>query len=76
VSKRDRQPTDSRAMRRRHERQVVVMVLLTLVVVGGGLIGIVFGWEALLGSLPFLLAGAGAIGGLYLFFVVLERLRG
>ena len=76
MSEQDRRPTSHRELRRRHERQMVVMVLLTLVVVGGGLIGIVFGWAALLGSLPFLLAGAGAIGGLYLFFVALERLRG
>ena len=75
MSEQGQRPTSHRELRRRHERQMVAMVLLTLVVVGGGLIGIVFGWEALLGSLPFLLAGAGAIGGVYLLFVLLERLR-
>ena len=75
MSEQDRRPTSHRELRRRNERQMVLMVLLTLVVVGGGLIGFVFGWAALLGSLPFLLAGAGAIGGLYFLFVVLERLR-
>ena len=68
-----RRPSSSRELRRRQERQLVMIVLLTLVVVGGGLIGIVFGWEALLGSLPCLLAGAGAIVGLYLLFVAMER---
>ena len=69
----ERQPTDLRGMRRRHERQILIVVLLTLVVVGGGLIGLVFGLKALLGSLPCLLAGGGAIVALYVFFVLLER---
>ena len=68
-------PTDARRARKLQERQLLALVIAVLVIVGGGLIALIFGWEALLGSLPFLLAGAGAIGGLYLLFVVLERLR-
>lgn len=61
-------------MRRRHERQILAVVLLTLVVVGGGLIALIFGVERLLGALPCLLAGAGAIVLLYLLFALGERL--
>ena len=68
-----RPPTDRRRMRRRHERQILVLVLLTLVVVGGGLVGLIFGPETLLGALPCLLAGAGAILLLYLLLVLAER---
>ena len=68
-----RQPTDYRRARKRRERQMLVMVLLTLVVVGGGLIGLIFGPESLIGALPCLFAGAGAILVLYVIFVLAER---
>jgi hypothetical protein len=67
------QPTDRRRMRRHHERELVVLALLVLVGGGGGLIALVFGLEALLGALPCLLAGGGAIGVLYALFVLAER---
>ena len=60
-------------MHKRHERQILVLVLLTLVVVGGALVGVFFGPEALLGALPCLLSGAGAILVLYLLLVLAER---
>ncbi len=73
MSDRDGAPTDSRRTRRHHERQMLALVLLTLVIVGGGAVGLVFGWERLVGALPCLLAGAGAILGLYFLFGALER---
>ena len=66
-------PTDTRSMHKRHERQILVLVLLTLVVVGGALVGVIFGLEALLGALPCLLSGGGAILVLYLLLVLAER---
>jgi hypothetical protein len=47
--------------------------LLTLVVVGSGVVLVFFGIESFLGSLPCLLAGAGAIAILYLALIVSER---
>jgi hypothetical protein len=60
-------------MRKRHERELLVLVLLTLIAVGGGLIGLIFGWEAMLGALPCLLAGGGAILVLYVLLWFAER---
>ncbi len=68
------EPSDLRRQRRRWERQLLLLVLLTLVVVGGGVIALVYGPQALLGALPCLGAGAGAIVLLYAFFALAERL--
>ena len=73
MSPSSRPPTDHRRTRKRHERQVLVLVLLTLVVVGGGLIGLIFGLESMIGALPCLFAGAGAILVLYVLFFLAER---
>ena len=67
------QPTDRRRMRRRHERELVFLALFTLVVIGGALIALILGLEALLGALPCLLAGGGAILALYALLVLAER---
>ena len=69
----ERPPTDYRGMRERYERELLIGAIFLLVVVGGGLIGLFFGLGEMLAALPCLLAGAGAIAGLYLFFAVLGR---
>jgi hypothetical protein len=66
-------PTDYRALRRQSERRWLILVVLVLVIVGGGLIGLVYGVQALLAGLPCLLGGAGGIAALYLLFVLAER---
>lgn len=66
-------PDDTRLGRRRRERELLVLVALTLTVVGGGLVGIVYGLETLLGALPCLAGGAGAVLALYGLLVLAER---
>ncbi|MBN1641027.1 MAG: hypothetical protein JXA09_07315 [Anaerolineae bacterium] len=67
------EPSNPRRERRRWERQLLLLVLLTLVVVGGGIVALVYGPQALVGALPCLAAGAGAIVALYAFFALVER---
>ena len=67
------EPTDLRRLRKRHERQLVFLVLLTLIVVGGALIALILGWEVMLGALPCLLSGGGAVVALYLLLLLAER---
>ena len=67
-------PSNPRRDRRRRERQLLLLVLLTLVVVGGGIVALVYGPAALVGALPCLGAGAGAIVLLYAVFALAERL--
>jgi hypothetical protein len=62
-----------RRWRKQNERQLLLMVLFVLVLVGGGLIGLIFGWGALLTSLPCLLGGAVTIVALYLLLTLIER---
>lgn len=45
-------------MKDKDEKRLLFLVIFTLVVVGGGLIGLIFGWEALLTAVPCLLGGA------------------
>ncbi len=66
-------PTNKRQMRKEHERQLLIRVLVVLVVVGGGLTAVVYGPASLLTALPCLLVGSGAIWGLYMLFLLLER---
>ncbi len=68
-----RPPTDYRGLRKRNEVWLLVAAAFVLVVVGGGLIGLLFGFGEMLAALPCLLAGAGAIAALYLFFAALGR---
>ncbi len=69
----EKKPTDMRKYRRQSERQLVLLVIAFLVLVGGGLIGLIYGWIAVLSALPCLLGGAAIIGGLFLFFELAER---
>lgn len=47
-----------RQIREDDNRRFLIMVILTLVIVGGLLIGLIYGWTALLTALPCLLGGA------------------
>ncbi|MGB3903624.1 MAG: hypothetical protein WBB22_01755 [Anaerolineae bacterium] len=73
MDSKERPPTDYRGLRKRNELWLLVAAFVVLVVVGGGLIGLVFGVGEMVTALPCLLAGAGAIAILYLFFAVLGR---
>ncbi len=48
----------SREIRKDNNRSFLIMVIFTLVVVGSVLIGLIYGWLAILTALPFLLGGA------------------
>lgn len=50
--------TNLREHQKQDDKRMLYVVIFTLVVVGGGLIGLIFGWEALLTSIPCLLGGA------------------
>jgi hypothetical protein len=50
--------TNLRQHQKDDDKRMLYVVIFTLVVVGGGLIGLIFGWEGLLTSLPCLLGGA------------------
>ena len=51
-------PTNMRQTRKDNDKKLLYLVIFVLVVVGSGLIGLIFGWQALLTSLPCLLGGA------------------
>ena len=68
-----RPPTDLRSWREQTERRLLVAAVFLLVVVGGILIGLFVGLGEMLAALPCLLSGAGAIAGLYLLLVIIER---
>ena len=50
--------TNIRQNRKDSDKKLLYLVIFTLVVVGSGLIGLIFGWQALLTSIPCLLGGA------------------
>lgn len=47
-----------RRYRQESDKKLLLLVIFMLVVFGSGLIGLIFGWQALLTSLPCLLGGA------------------
>ncbi|MBP6472117.1 MAG: hypothetical protein KBE23_08470 [Chloroflexi bacterium] len=51
-------PTNMRRNRQETDKRLLVLVIFMLVVVGGGLIGLIFGWEAVVTAVPCLLGGA------------------
>ena len=50
--------TNLRQHQKDDDKKLLFVVIFTLVVVGSGLIGLIFGWQALLTSIPCLLGGA------------------
>ncbi|MBK8987237.1 MAG: hypothetical protein IPM39_14345 [Chloroflexi bacterium] len=50
--------TNMRRYRKESDKRLLALVIFMLVVVGGGLIGLIFGWEAMAAAVPCLLAGA------------------
>jgi hypothetical protein len=66
-------PTDVRGEQRRSERRLAIMVMVFLVIVGGGLIALIYGPVSGLSAVPCLLAGAGAIGLLFLLLELMGR---
>lgn len=57
------------------DRMYLVLTVSTLVFVGGGIIGLVYGMNALLTALPFLLLGALLISALWLLVTAIARWR-
>jgi hypothetical protein len=60
--------------RAREQRVLVRAVVVFLVLAGGAAVAVVYGPSAALASLPFLLAGAGVIGLVWMILNVIERL--
>ncbi len=68
-----RPPTDLRTQRRQTEHRLLLGVVFVLVLGGGGLIGWLYGAEALVSALVCLLPGAGALLLLWLLLALLEK---
>ena len=65
---------NNRNLREETDRKMLWIVVFTLVVFGSALIGMIYGVTAIIAALPFLLAGAIAIGLLYLILKGIEIL--
>ena len=74
MSKKSNKLQNNRNLRAETDRKMLWMVVLTLVVFGGALIGLIYGVAAIITALPFLLAGAFAIGILYIILKGIEFL--
>jgi len=70
-----RDDLSSREIRKNNDRFTLIMVLFTLVVVGSLLIGLIYGWLAILTALPFLLGGAVLIFVPWGLLVLIEKWR-
>jgi protein-S-isoprenylcysteine O-methyltransferase Ste14 len=68
-----RQPTDTRAQRRRDDRALFLAVIAVLLVVGGGLIFLIYGAGAFITGLACLLFGVGLLALLWLVMTGIER---
>ncbi len=64
---------DVRRYRRQSERRLFNLIIVFLLVVGLGLIGLIYGTQAMVTALPCLLAGVGALLLLYVILLLLER---
>ncbi len=67
--------TNLRQHQKDDDKKMLFMVIFTLVVVGSGLIGLIFGWQALLTSIPCLLGGAALILVPWGLLTLLEKWR-
>ena len=70
-----RDDLSSREIRKNNDRFTLIMVLFTLVVVGSLLIGLIYGWLAILTAVPFLLGGALLIFVPWGLLVLIEKWR-
>jgi hypothetical protein len=68
-----RPPTSYRQTRRRTERNLLFLVIFVLVVGGTGLIGLIWGREAIFLSSLCLISGAALIGGLWLLLTLIQK---
>jgi hypothetical protein len=66
-------PTSYRQTRRRTERSLLFLVIFVLVVGGTGLIGLIWGLNAVLLSSICLISGAALIGGLWLLLTLIQK---
>jgi hypothetical protein len=68
-----RPPTSYRQNRRRTERNLLFLVIFVLVVGGTGLIGLIWGLNAVVLSSVCLISGAALIGGLWLLLTLIQK---
>jgi len=73
MTKKNDQPTDMRAYRKKTERQLMMATIVVLVGIGSIVIGMVYGWQSLFTGLLCLLPGAGVILLIWLVLSALER---
>jgi hypothetical protein len=66
-------PTSYRQTRRRTERNLLFLVIFVLVVGGTGLIGLIWGLNAMILSSVCLISGAALIGGLWLLLTLIQK---
>ena len=66
-------PTNYRAMKRGTERNLIIGGFVILVVVGGGLVGGLYGFNAMLQSWLCIGGAVGLLGGIWLIFKVIEK---
>lgn len=76
MAKPDNKPTNYRETRRKQDRALFILVIVMLVVFGDALIGLIWGWPAAITGGLCLGSGALLIGGLWIFFTLLERWLG
>ena len=69
-----RRPTDLRKDRQRMERQLIVSAIILFLIGGGVLIGLIYGWEAIITALLCLVPGVLALVLLWLLLRLVERL--
>ena len=71
----ERDDLSAREIRKNNDRFTLIMVIFTLVVVGSLLIGLIYGWLAIVTALPFLLGGAFLIFVPWGLLVLIEKWR-
>jgi hypothetical protein len=67
-------PPDLRKERQRAERKLIISAIVLFVVAGGILVGVIYGWEAIVSALLCLLPGLLGLLLLWLLLRLLERL--
>ncbi len=72
----ERPPTNYRKTRRRQDKTLLILVIFVLVVFGTGLIGLIWGWKAVLTGGLCLLGGGALIGALWLLLSLIEKWMG